>query len=95
MGIASANPLTIFPAPDINSNLDGSFDSSGQLSLNYKTDLFPSHGVQVQKDGVLIHTSIVNDASGVNALGPTGAANVGTRLIAQVNTGTISLPGIG
>jgi len=49
----------------------------------------------VQKDGVLIHTSIVNDASGVNALGPTGAANVGTRLIAQVNTGTISLPGIG
>ncbi len=95
LGMDSKNPLVMTFAPAINSNLKGVFDSSGQLNLKYNTDLFPSHGLRVYKDGSVIHTSVVNDASGVPGLGVTGAAQIGARLSSPLNNGTIPLPRLG
>ena len=89
---ASANPLVMTVAPAINSNLTGTIASDGSLSLSYNTDLFPSHGLKVTRDGQSLHQSVVNDASGVPGLGATGAALIGARLSAQLNTGTVNTP---
>ena len=94
LSMASSNPVVITMAPDIDSKLTGTFDASGALTLSYKTDLFPSHGIRVQCNGSdLISPAIVNDASGVDGLGVTAAAEIGARLSAQMNTGSITVPG--
>jgi hypothetical protein len=95
LGIASANPLVLTWAPNINANLTGTIARDGRLTLDYSTDFFPSHGVQVSRNGKAIHTAITNNASGVNALGAVGAVNVGARLMNQGNSGGAVLPGGG
>lgn len=92
--MASANPLVMTMAPNIDSTLTGTFDGSGNLSLSYNTDMFPSHGIRVQRDGAdILAPTIVNDASGVNALGLAGAAELGARLSLQANTGSTMVAG--
>lgn len=88
VSFASPNPLVMTWAPDIDSEVDGTFDSSGQLNLNYATDRFPSHGISVTKNGSSVHREVINDASGVPALGPVGAAVIGRRLTDQSNRGS-------
>jgi hypothetical protein len=88
LSFASPNPLVMTWAPDIDSEVDGTFDSSGQLNLSYATDRFTSHGISVTKNGSVALRDIVNDASGVQALGPVGAAAIGHRLTDQSNRGT-------
>ena len=95
LGIASANPLVLTWAPNINANLTGTIARDGSLSLSYSTDFFPSHGVQVSRNGKVIHTAITNNAAGVNALGPVGAVNLGAKLMNQGNSGGAVLPGGG
>lgn len=92
MSIASANPLVMGPAPDINSNLTGTIGADGSLELAFDTDQFPSHGLEVSRNGAIVHTSVVNDASGVEALGVAGALNLGYGLSVQDNEGVVTLP---
>jgi hypothetical protein len=80
-------------APEINATLNGTIASDGTLSLSYDTDLFPSHGIQVSRDGQVIHTAVTNNAERVKAQGAVGAANVGARLMMQENEGGITIPG--
>ena len=91
MGMSSANPLVRIWAPTIDSELTGTLSGS-TMSLSYTTDLFPSHGIKVTKNGRQLYNSIVNDASGVNALGAIGAVNVGNRLTSHSNSGSASFP---
>ncbi len=93
LSIASANPLVMTWAPEINATLNGTIASDGTLSLSYDTDLFPSHGIQVSRDGQVIHTAVTNNAERVKAQGAVGAANVGARLMMQENEGGITIPG--
>jgi hypothetical protein len=95
LSMASANPLVMTWAPDIDAAVIGTIGADGSLDISYDTDMFPSHGIRILKNGSTIHTSIVNDASSVNALGPIGAANVGARLMLQENEGSVHLPGGG
>ena len=99
IGLKSGNPLLMTVNPDINADLTGWIAPDGGLSLHYETDSFPSHGVQVSRDGNVIHTGITNDASGVAVLGPVGAANIGTSLMRPAqwkgNSGGMVLPGGG
>ncbi len=90
LGFASANPLVMTWAPDIDSTGHGTLGSG--LTFSYNTDLFPSHGVRVYKNGSAVETKVVNDASGVNGLGPIGAALIGHRLTSQTNAGSITVP---
>ena len=90
LGFASANPVVMTWAPDIDS--DGSGTMGSGLTLSYDTDLFPSHGVRVVKNGTAVKTQVVNDASGVHGLGPIGAALIGHRLTSQTNAGTVTAP---
>jgi hypothetical protein len=77
-----------YDTPSIDSDLDGSFSADGKtMTLKYDTDLFPSHGFQVSKNGNVIATDITNDASGVDVSGGDGAANIGYRLSRQSNEG--------
>ena len=92
LGISSANPVVITWAPTIDSELVGSIDAKGNLAFIYATDQFPSHGIQVKKDGAVIKSKVVKDVSSVSALGPVGAANVGTKLISHTNFGALKAP---
>ncbi len=92
LGMASPNPLVMTWAPDIDSSMSGTLDASGNMSISYTTDLFPSHGIQVKKDGAVIKTEVVNDPSGINALGPIGAADLLHRLTSNSNSGSTSAP---
>ncbi|MEL6867191.1 MAG: DUF4157 domain-containing protein, partial [Bacteroidota bacterium] len=60
LGLASANPLVMTWAPDIDSDLTGTINTSGSagpvLSLDYMTDGFPSHGIRVSKNGSILTT---------------------------------------
>ena len=49
--------------PNIDSTLVGSFDSQGNLILTATHDLFPSHGLRVIHNGVLVETKVTNDVS--------------------------------
>jgi len=91
LGFASANPLVMTWAPDIDSAGTRRLGSGG-LTFSYNTDLFPSHGVSVSKNGSAVTTSVVNDASGVNGLGPIGAVLIGQKLSSQSNAGSITIP---
>ena len=87
IAFSSANPLVLTAAPAINSNLTGTINANGALSLDFSTDLFPSHGIQVTRDGQVIHKEVVNDASGVLGEGAIGAALIGAGLTMQFNDG--------
>jgi hypothetical protein len=95
VGLASANPLVMTWAPDIDSRLSGGFraiEGVPSLVLDYSTDLFPSHGFSVRRNGVLITRNVVNDASGKIVLGAIGAAVIGHGLTSQTNNGNVVIP---
>lgn len=76
LGLSSANPLIMIWAPTIDSILEGRINPGG-IDQRYQTDLFPSHGFQVKKNGTVIRTEIVQDASRFPVLGPRGVATIG------------------
>gem|GEM_PF-2288467 len=88
LGMSSANPVVMTWAPTIDSVLNGTMTPGGHINMSYTTDLFPSHGIRVKKNGSVIKTQIINDASAVNGLGILGAANIGYRLTSFSNKGT-------
>ena len=92
LGTSSANPLVMTWAPTIDADLTGTLDAAGNMSISFTTDLFPSHGIQVKKDGAVLNTKVVNDPSGINALGPIGAADIGRRLTSHSNSGSMTAP---
>jgi hypothetical protein len=92
IAFASANPLVMTVAPAINSSLTGTISASGALDLSFDTDMFPSHGLQVIRDGAVIHKEVIRDASGVPGEGVLGAALIGALLSAQVNEDSRSVP---
>lgn len=91
IAFSSANPLVMTWAPDINSNLTGTIDANGGLDIDFSTDLFPSHGIQVSRNGAIVHQEMVRDASGVPGEGVAGAAAIGTFLSAQLNDGDVEV----
>ena len=94
LGMASANPLILTWAPDIDSFIYGFISNqpgNPQLVLRYQTDQFPSHGVAVYKDGKSISQKVVNDASSTFASGPVGAALIGKGLTSKTNMGNIKI----
>jgi hypothetical protein len=62
------------------------------MAIDFTTDLFPSHGIQVSKDGAMIKQQVVNDPSGINPLGPIGAIDIGRRLVTHSNHGVTTAP---
>lgn len=74
----SRNPL-ITPSPPIDGRLKVHMGPTS-MSVTVQTDLFPSHGYQIIRNGELLRTHVVNNAACVNALGPVGAANLLHRL---------------
>ena len=90
IGISTANPLVMGPAPDIRSKLYGIIGSD-TMFLQFATDMFPSHGVRVVRNGREILKKVVLDASSVEALGVAGAANLAVKLNSFNNKGKIVL----
>jgi hypothetical protein len=92
------NPLvsSAFALPAIDAVVQGSFDASENLNLNFDADAFPSTGVEVTRDGVLQATEVVNDASCLpqgSVLGTPGLALVALGQSGSVrNTGTVQVP---
>lgn len=94
LSYSSANPLQPF-APTIDGTLRGTMSPSGTLSLSYDTDLIPSHGIQVTRDGIRILQAVVNDASCLgssNLTGATGLAVFAWGLTHEDDHGSISVP---
>jgi hypothetical protein len=87
---SSANPLVRIPfTPTIDGLLSGTIAANGTINLNYRTDLFPSHGFRVTKDGSAQRTDTVSDASCLlTTLGIPGLAFIGAGLSAQINSGS-------
>jgi hypothetical protein len=99
LGFSATNDISdrqtpgIHDTPAIDSRLDGSVTEDGKkMTLKYKTDLFPSHGFQVIKNGQVIATEITNNASGVDVSGIYGVANIGYGLTHQNNKGESQIP---
>ena len=90
LGISSANPVVMTFAPTIDSSLSGHIDAAGKLFMDYSTDEFPSHGIQVTKNGAMIQQKVVEDVSGVTADGFFGAINLARRLTSQDNNGKLT-----
>jgi hypothetical protein len=62
------------------------------LTINYKTDLFPSHGIIVFKNNAETSVQILKDASDVKATGAIGAVNIAAGLSSQSNKGKFRMP---
>ena len=92
ISFSSANPLVMTVAPAINSTLTGKIDPSGGLDIDFSTDFFPSHGIQVSRNGAIVHQETVRDASGVPGEGAAGAAAIGAFLSVQANDGKVAVP---
>jgi hypothetical protein len=97
MSMDSPNPL-VNPslAPSIDSTLTGSFDANGNLTLTWQSDLFPSHGFYVQKDGNDALTAVTNNPASCmtesDARGTLGAQHLAFGLTHPDNTGYTVLP---
>lgn len=96
VGYASKNPLVVPQAatPAIDSALSGSVAANGTLTLNYSDDLFPSHGIEVVRNGATALTDTIGDASCLgpsHVVGAAGAAILAWGLTHQTNRGTLSV----
>ena len=90
--ISSANPLAP-GAPAIDSTLKAFFTSDERLTLDYETDLFPSHGIRVRREGD-VDTFVVNDVACLSddaVLGLPGAGLLAYGLSRHGNLGSESL----
>jgi hypothetical protein len=90
LGMSSANPLVMGPAPSIDGSAVGQF-TGNTLNLSYSTDMFPSHGIRVFENGATVSTRVINNAAGVPGLGVRGAAAIGIRLSLQANSGNYNV----
>lgn len=87
---SAANPVVRLPAPAIDGDTTGTVAADGTVSFHFRTDLFPSHGVRVSKDGAPQLTDIVNDASCLPNFAVRGLVGLGviaTGLSTQSNQG--------
>lgn len=94
---SSSNPLVSpqFAVPAIDGRLLGNFDAHSDLHLAFSTDGFPSHGVEVTRDGVVQEDAIVNDASCLDpdsVLSLPGIALLTLGLSDQANIGSFVVP---
>jgi hypothetical protein len=94
LGMASPNPLTLAPAPDIDADytLFVSRDfGEDTITIRWTTDLMPNHGFRIEKNGREIKTRIVNQLPGAIS-----APEIFMRLNSKSNGGaeqTTTLPG--
>jgi len=93
LGFSSGNPVVMVQAlcPNIDSVITGTIAPNGDLTIKYKTDMFPSHGLKVSINGVPDAVYVLNDASGVVALGPAGITVITVGLTSQGNTGELNI----
>lgn len=87
---SSANPVTRLPAPPIDGETKGTVGSDGTVTFHFRTDLFPSHGVRVTKNGAPQLTDIVNNAAclpNAAVTGLTGAVVIALGLTSETNQG--------
>lgn len=100
IGIHSANPLTVVPSPDIDADIslflssDPTFGTE-EVTVRWTTDLMPSHGFQLIRDGAEVATQVTNDISGMTPTGPGAAAEIFIRLNSKANAGARSFSFIG
>ena len=94
MGMASPNPLTIFPAPDIDADytlfISRDFGED-TITVRWSTDFMPNHGFRIEKNGIELKQKIVNALPG-----PLSAPEIALRLNSKTNGGADSvttLPG--
>ncbi|CAG7623793.1 hypothetical protein [Actinacidiphila bryophytorum] len=93
LGIHSANPLTMAPSPDIDADLsvflssDPTFGTE-EVTVRWSTDLMPSHGFRLVRDGVEVTTETTNDIAGMTPTGPAAAAEIFIRLNSKSNGGS-------
>ncbi len=86
--------LQFFPAPPIDGDLKGQVAADGTIALQYITDLFPSHGLRVTKNGTPQLTDIVNNVSCLPdsaVKGFRGLATIGAGLSFEGNSGMESV----
>jgi TolB protein len=94
----STNPMVTpqFAVPAIDGKVLGSFDANNDLRLRFRTDLFPSHGIEVTRNGVVQADAVVNDASCLDqnsVLGLSGISLLSYGLSSvEQNTGTVVVP---
>jgi hypothetical protein len=91
---SAKNPVVRLPAPTIDGTTTGTIAADGTINLHYKTDLFPSHGIQVIKNGVPQLTDIVNDASCLPNFAVTGfqgAAVIAGGLLIEADQGNLTI----
>jgi hypothetical protein len=78
----------------IDSVLTGSVSPNGTLTMSFADDLFPSHGIQIMRDGKPALTQTIGDASCLAAdkvVGVGGAATIAWGLTHQDNRGTLTV----
>lgn len=94
MELEAADPMIpLNLAPDIDSDLTGTFSEDGALTLTWSTDLFPMHGILVSSGGLdLPSILIVGNSSCLPVLGPAGAAHLFVWLNSQTNDGQATIP---
>jgi len=72
--------------PSLDGELQGVITSEGDLQFSYTTDLFPSYGIGVTRNGHHYMSPVITDASCVEAKGVIGAANL--------LVGLVTVPGV-
>ena len=85
---SSATPLVPL-APTIDGVVNGTFAADGTISLTFKTDGFPSHGVSITRNGTTQQIDLLNDASCIGqsgVLGFTGLAKTAAGLTGAVTS---------
>jgi probable HAF family extracellular repeat protein len=88
---AAAHPIVV-AAPAIDATMFGTVAPDGTLSLNYDSDLFPSHGFRVVKNGTTQVTHTISDASCLgSAYGVRGATLIAWGLTHEDNHGTTTV----
>ena len=88
---SAAHPIVV-GAPAIDGTLFGTVASDDTVSLTYDTDLFPSHGFRVAKNGTVQVTQVTNDASCLgSAFGVRGATLIAWGLTHEDNHGTYTV----
>ncbi len=76
LGYQGGNPLARPYAPPATGAISGVIASDGSLTLSYTTTQFPSHGIQVTVNGVVVGTDIENDASCLGTSGVLGLSGL-------------------
>jgi hypothetical protein len=89
MGMASPNPLTLFPSPDIDADytlfISRDFGED-TITVRWSTDLMPNHGFRVEKNGTDLKERVVNALPG-----PLLAPEIFLRLNSKTNGGADSI----